>query len=196
MSLTPTDVRDVEFALARRGYDEQQVDDFLDLVIVELEERDAELAEARHSRPAGKVGTAAATTDPESEEPEQGDPQPQGALQLLALAHRTAREHVAEAEAAATKVLETAREEAASVVAGARDEADRLRADAIVQHRDALESLHRERHSLEQRLVELRRLHEQSQAELAAYAERLLAVVREPGTAQASRPRVVAPMSA
>lgn len=190
MSLGPADVREVEFTLARRGYDEKQVDDFLDGVVAALEERDAALAAARQRTgspaPGAVPGAAAGTAGTEPRDRHRRD-----AVDLLALAQRTAQEHVAEAEAAAAELLATAGREAEVVTAAAREEAERLHADATVQHREALDSLHRERHDLEQRLADLRRLLEKSRTELETYLGGLLAVVREPETGSPARPRAL-----
>lgn len=186
MSLGPADVREVEFTLARRGYDEKQVDDFLDGVVAALEERDAALAEARQRTGSPAPGGAAGTAGTEPRDRHRRD-----AVDLLALAQRTAQEHVEEAEATAAELLATARREAEVVTAAAREEAERLHADATVQHREALDSLHRERHDIEQRLADARRLLEKSRAELETYLGGLLAVVREPETGSPARPRAL-----
>lgn len=170
MSVQSADVRAVEFRLARRGYDEQQVDDFLDRVVTALDERDAELGDLRRQ----------VAADPSPESPMDGlAERPHSAVDLLALADRTAQEHVAAASAAAAEVLAAARQEAAAVTAAAEAEADRLRAQAQAQHNDALGTLHGERRRLEETVSELRRLTAQSRSDLEAYLSGLLDVVRD-----------------
>jgi cell division initiation protein len=187
MSLSPADVRGVEFALARRGYEERQVDDFLDQVVAGLEERDEALANAKRQ---SAVGGPEETLGSGSEAAHGA----QTALDLLALADRTAQEHLAAADATAAEVLATARQEAAAMTADAKQEADRLRAEAEAQHRDALRALHRERRRLEERVGELTHQLEQSRSELETYLTGLLETVqnRESGTGPHALPAISA----
>ncbi len=174
MSVESADVRAVEFRLARRGYDEQQVDDFLDQVVTALDERDAALADLRRQLAAQPppVSAPQARRD-DSEEA------PHSAVDLLALADRTAQEHVAAAQAAAAEVLAAARAQATEITAAAEEESARLRAEVDAQHKDALGTLHLERRRLEDTVSELNRLSEQSRAELEAYLTGVLGAVRE-----------------
>lgn len=189
MSVESADVRAVEFRLARRGYDEAQVDDFLDLVVTALDERDAALAALR--------GQLAAQPQPVSAPQARRDDSeeaPHSAVDLLALADRTAQEHIAGASAAAAEVVATARAQATAITAAAEEEAAALRAEMEAQHKDALGTLHRERRRLEDSVSELRRLTEQSRGELETYLTGLLGVVR--GREEAWGPRSLPAISA
>jgi cell division initiation protein len=191
MSLTPRDVRDAEFSISRKGYNEAEVDDFLDRVVQALEERDAALAEATAPGPATARGG-----DPEPSR-DYADGEATGpATELLALAHRTAREHLAAAETSAGQVLAQAREEAAATVAAAHDEALRLCAAAEEEHRRVTESLEHDRHDLEQRLVELRRLVDDTREELEDYLTRVIDTVRSADTQRRVRPHALRAESA
>ena len=160
MQLNPVDVREVEFVLARRGYDEKQVDDFLDRVVEALEERDAALAAATAAPPTAAQAPSGSVVD------------------LFAMAQRTAEEHVAAAEAAAEELLTQARHEATQTVATAQREAARLRAAAHVEQAAELEELSRERDLLERRLTELQQLLGSTRAELETYLGRVFDAVR------------------
>jgi DivIVA domain-containing protein len=108
--LTPRDVQEKQFHLAFRGYNEREVDEFLDLVTEELARLHAENRRLREELEAR--GGAAVPQDPEA-------------------AARRVRE---EAEAAARR----AREEAEAAVRRAREEAARIVAEAEARAREVL----------------------------------------------------------
>src|SRR3954453_2586510 len=117
MPLTPADVHNVAFKkppIGKRGYDEDEVDEFLDLVETELsrliEENndlkarpEADRPKAAESPPAdgpGPAGTgqaAAAAAAGAAAAANEGDHVK--AVRMLALAQETADKHVAEAKA-------------------------------------------------------------------------------------------------
>lgn len=160
MSLKPVDIREVEFVLARRGYDEQQVDDFLDLVVEALEERDAALAAASAAPKTAGQAPSSSVVD------------------LFAMAQRTAEEHVAAAEAAAEQLVAQARHEAAQTVASAQRETARQRAAAQVEQSEQIGELSREQDRLERRVAELQQLLGSTRAELETYLNRVFCAVR------------------
>ncbi len=147
MPLTPADVHNVAFKkppIGKRGYDEDEVDEFLDLVETELsrlieENNDlkAQPAAGRSTTPAAEAPAAPPATDTGSTgdvavaaaagaaaAANEGDQVK--AVRMLALAQETADRHVAEAKSEADRVLAGARSEAQRLVADARSKADSL----------------------------------------------------------------------
>lgn len=123
MPLTPADVANKHFRVVRQpfgGYNEDEVDTFLDEVEAEisrlLSENAAlhsELEQARRARGEG-AGPAEAT----------GEGGEQAALRTLLLAQRTADEAVAQARTEAEALLASAREEAAALQRQSRERYD------------------------------------------------------------------------
>ncbi len=153
MPLTPADVHNVAFKkppIGKRGYDEDEVDEFLDLVESELsrlieENNDlkarpqADQPQAAEGEPpatpvepaTGASGTgqaAAAAAAGAAAAANEGDQVK--AVRMLALAQETADKHVAEAKAEADRTLGAARSEAQRLVADARSKADGLSGEA------------------------------------------------------------------
>ena len=164
MPLTPADVHNVAFKkppIGKRGYDEDEVDEFLDLVETELsrliEENNDLKAQPAAGRSTGPQPRPAAqprrppptpgrpAMRPPLLRPPPPPPRNEGdqvkAVRMLALAQETADRHVAEAKSEADRVLAGARSEAQRLVADARSKADgltgesRTRAESI--ERDA-----------------------------------------------------------
>ena len=133
MALTPEDVLNKNFTATqfRRGYDEQEVDDFLDEVVAELrrltQERDdlsTQLADCRKGKGAAPATTAGATS---SDAPTVTGTVPAGSGDDAAeQAQRQAAARVAAARAEA----EQAEKDAAERIARARDAATRAEAES------------------------------------------------------------------
>lgn len=104
--LTPSDIEQKTFSTALRGYDLDEVDDFLDDVVATIRDLQEELAEARSS--------AAKSPEPVADESAVG-------RALIA------------AQSAADQILAAAREDADRSLAEAKEEADRLMAEAREQ---------------------------------------------------------------
>jgi DivIVA domain-containing protein len=191
MPLTPEDVANKQFTSTRlgRGYDEQEVDDFLDEVEAELtrlyrenEELRAKLAAAQRAgrgrpAPAGAppgpgpgsgAGTGRRAGAPAASAPPPPAPAPvvssagpaEAAAGILAMAQKTANEHVAEA-----------RSQAERIIGEARAKADQLSRDAEDKHRQTLGSLEAQRHDLERRIDELRAFEREYRTRLKSYLE-------------------------
>jgi DivIVA domain-containing protein len=189
MPLTPEDVANKQFASTRLkpGYDETQVDEFLDEVEAELTRLYRENGELRSKlaaaqRSVAEAGeTAGATTQKVAPSgpagpsgPAQKPPQPpatgqsapapaaaaEGATGILALAQRIADEHVAEA-----------RTQADHIVGEARTRADALKREADDRHRQMIGSLEKERTTLDRTVGELRTFERDYRARLKSYLE-------------------------
>jgi DivIVA domain-containing protein len=174
MPLTPADVRNKQFSTTRLrpGYDEEEVDAFLDEVEAELdrliqenEELRAKLAEVL--RGGGKQGIPALgspLSDPKSDmmapEPPQDRRQPEPmmmdrmhpvednmdtAARVLSLAQQTADQAIADARREADETLGRARREADEVLTKARRQAEQITGDARARA-ESLERDAQERH--------------------------------------------------
>src|SRR5215469_3450114 len=174
MPLTPADVRNKQFSTTRLrpGYDEEEVDAFLDEVEVELdrliqenEELRSKLAESlRGGRPAVSALNAP-LADPEPEmlapEPMLAEPEPvrrpepvmsmhtednmDTAARVLALAQQTADQAIADARREADETLGRARREADDILNKARRQAEQITGDARARA-ESLERDAQERH--------------------------------------------------
>lgn len=138
MDVTPQVINEVEFHQKMRGYDPDEVDDFLERVAVAvggLQERArdaadrAVVAERRAADLESRLRDFSSRSDP-SPAPAavtvMSDEEADTIKRTLVLAQRTADAAVKEAEATAARAVESAREQARQILADARDEARRL----------------------------------------------------------------------
>ena len=109
--LKPSDVEQKTFSTALRGYDLDEVDDFLDEIVATIRELNKQLDEARE----GQATTAPAPVT---------QPTPAAEVDESAVGRA-----LIAAQAAADRLLEEAESEAAKIVDGARSEADDLVAE-------------------------------------------------------------------
>ena len=139
MALTPADVHNVEFkkpSLGKRGYDEDEVDVFLDKVEAELgrlieenNELQGRIAEyERGGTPTTLTKTAEATPAPATA----GEAHTQAA-RLLGLAQETADKLTAEARAEADRVLTDAQSKSEQLMSDAKSQSDALVSDATTR---------------------------------------------------------------
>ncbi|MEI7779821.1 MAG: DivIVA domain-containing protein, partial [Actinomycetes bacterium] len=181
MTLTPEDVRNKQFATVRfkEGYDLDEVDKFLDDVEAELLRLAAESDElraqlARNASP--PVTAPIAPSAPAAPPAAPVVPASEAAVAMLALAQKTADEHVANAKAEADRLLVAAKGQA----------------DAAASERENLRS------TLEKRIEELRAFEREYRARLRTYIEGQLQELDTPsgdgGTPP--RPAVSTPASA
>jgi DivIVA domain-containing protein len=208
MPLTPADVRTKQFTTTRlrSGYDEEEVDAFLDEVEAELdrliqenEELRAKLAESLRGgkAPALVLSSPLAAPLAESLEPPQpAAPLPEGnvdkAARILALAQQTADQAIAEAGREAEETRSQARQEADETLGSARRQAEQITSEArgraehlerVCQerHLQAMGSLGQQREEIEQQVADLRAFERERRSELRAFAERLLRDLDESG---------------
>ena len=201
MPLTPADVRNKQFSTTRLrpGYDEEEVDAFLDEVEAELdrllqenEELRAKLAEVLRG---GKAPVPAALNAPHVEpaqdlmpEPVRHEPErrPEPAMmssprpaednmdtvaRVLALAQQTADQAIADARREADDILTKARRQSEQITSDARARAESLERDAQERHRQAMGSLVQSREELERRVDDLRAFEREYRSRLKAYLE-------------------------
>jgi DivIVA domain-containing protein len=153
----------VEFDTVKKGYDPEQVDNYLHLLadkvgqlqtmarsaVEQAELAQARLAEAERARSSAEADADHARRDlarAKSERPAKPTISDDGTEELkkvLMLAQRTADNHVEEAQASAKNIVADARTKSAEIVAGAETRAERLLieaqkiADELVQERSA-----------------------------------------------------------
>jgi DivIVA domain-containing protein len=174
MPLTPADVRNKQFSTTRLrpGYDEEEVDAFLDEVEAELdrliqenEELRAKLAEVLRGGkvPALNAPHAEAPADLMPVEPPRHEPEPvrppepvmmptrpaednmDTAARVLALAQQTADQAIADARREADETLSRARREADDLLTKARRQSEQITSDARARA-ESLERDAQERH--------------------------------------------------
>jgi DivIVA domain-containing protein len=204
MPLTPADVRNKQFSTTRLrpGYDEEEVDAFLDEVEAELdrliqdnEELRAKLAEVLRG---GKAPVPAALNAPHLEQPQElmaepprrepeRRPEPvmmkpvedNTAARVLALAQQTADQAIADARREADETLGRARREADDILTKARRQSEQITSDARARaeslERDAQERHRQAMGSLVQSREELERRVDDLRAFEREYRSRLKA---------------------
>jgi DivIVA domain-containing protein len=200
MPLTPADVRNKQFSTTRLrpGYDEEEVDAFLDEVEAELdrliqenEELRAKLAEVlRGGKMASPLnsphmdGPDLMQSEPLRVEPERRQPEPMPmapmkssaednmdtAARVLALAQQTADQAIADARREADETLSRAAV-SEQITSDARARAESLERDAQERHRQAMGSLVQSREELERRVDDLRAFEREYRSRLKAYLE-------------------------
>jgi len=205
MPLTPADVRNKQFSTTRLrpGYDEEEVDAFLDEVeaaldelIQENEELKAKLTEALRGRPAVSLSPQAEVPDMMMPEPMRHEPERRPepvmmaparpaednmdtAARVLALAQQTADQAIADARREADETLGRARREADDILTKARRQAEQVTSDARARaeslERDAQERHRQAMGSLVQSREELERRVDDLRAFEREYRSRLKA---------------------
>jgi DivIVA domain-containing protein len=201
MALTPEDVVNKRFQPTkfREGYDQDEVDDFLDEVVVELRRLNQENEELRQrliasdsrinelQRTAGQPmqggfeqPVAASAPAPMQAAPMQADFQaaaadpsidPSNTNNLLQLARRLHEEHVREGVEKRDALIAEGHAQAGRVVEEANSQAARLVEDAQSQTRERISSLDQERAALEGRIEELRNFEREYRSKLKGYIE-------------------------
>jgi DivIVA domain-containing protein len=200
MALTPDDVVTKQFQHVRfkEGFDPDEVDDFLDEIVVEWRKTIAENEElktklaayesgAGESAPEAVVEEDAVETAPEPEaqpEPVAAEPvaeTPSGSSAatagIIELAQRLHDEHVAEGVAQRDQLISDAKAQAASIVS-----------EAETRGREELEKLDRERTVLESRITELRDFERDYRSQLRSYIEGKLRDLETTATPSSSNP--------
>src|SRR5579875_1278514 len=177
MALTPEDVANKRFTPTRfkTGYDEEEVDAFLDEVEAEIRRLMTENADLRHALGEARAAASAKPAAPPvaeqlpqpvapppprpAPEPPQEEPQEQ-ALRTLFLAQRTADEAIAQAQSEAEQILASAKSQAALI-----------EQEAARQHAAAMVEFQRQRNSLEGAIEGLRAFERDYRTRLKAYLE-------------------------
>lgn len=165
MALTPDDVVHKEFQHVRfkDGFDPEEVDDYLDEIVVEWRKTIEENNELKAKLAAYESGDSApapaAAPTPAPAQAAEGSPVGTSAG-IIELAQRLHDEHVAEGEAKRKQLIEEAETEVA-----------RIRTEAEAKQREEAARLERERNMLEGRITELREFERDYRGKLRAMIE-------------------------
>lgn len=187
MALTPEDVVTKQFQHVRfkEGFDPDEVDDFLDEIVVEwrktiaeneeLKARVAELEAGSASTHTAEVADAAPEAEAVVEEVIEETPAPApvaaapavggaaASAGIIELAQRLHDEHVAEGQAQRDKLISDAQAQAASILSEAQSKG-----------RDEIARLESERATLETRISELRQFERDYRSQLRGFIEEKL----------------------
>lgn len=169
MEVSSATLRDIEFRLELRGYNKDDVDEFLERVaagIELLQERVREAAaraakaeaELSHAQPrvADTQFQPAAPAAPATP-PAQRDPDDHSITRTLLLAQRTADLAVSEAHQQATEVITKARAQAGTMVSQAEEKVRRMTEEATIEVRADLDRLSGTRAALQEDVDNLQR---------------------------------------
>ena len=190
MALTPDDVVTKQFQHVRfkDGFDPDEVDDFLDEIVIEWRKALEENAELKAKLAAYESGSTPAPapvaevpapvveapTAPAAEVPTGSATATAG---IIELAQRLHDEHVAEGEAKRNQLI-----------AEAEGEVARIRSEAEAKQREESARLERERNTLEARITELRNFERDYRAQLRSYIEGQLRDLETTSTSSGSTP--------
>ena len=205
MEGTPHLLTDVKFSERRKGYDPDEVDNFLERVstaVAQLqdklrqvtaraEEADAKIADAEKSRTVAEAQVEKLKADLERAPAGGGQADVESASKVLLLAQKTADAAIDEANATAAKTVADAKAKALTVVAEAEQDAERVRADArrqadqLVQERstavlEEVKGLDEVRDQLARDVDSLNRHLDEQRAAVRSGAEALQRVLDDP----------------
>lgn len=188
--LTADDVLNKKFQATkfREGYEQDEVDEFLDEVVesmrqleaenadlkAKLEAANARIAELGEGAPAAPVAAQETTVVEPVVEPAPVAPvadeaqEPAAASGMLELAQRLHDEHVANGKAEGERIIAEARATGEQVVREAEDQRNRT-----------LAQLEKERSGLEHKIDELRRFESDYRTRLKSYLQNLLTTVED-----------------
>lgn len=191
MALTPDDVVTKQFQHVRfkDGFDPDEVDDFLDEIVIEWRKALEENAELKAKLAAFESGEAAAPAAAEVPAPAPAAvaaPAPVSEVPtvsatatagIIELAQRLHDEHVAEGEAKRNQLI-----------ADAEAEVTRIRTEAESKQREETARHERERNTLEARITELRNFERDYRSQLRGYIEGQLRDLDEKSASTDSTP--------
>jgi len=186
MPLTPDDVVTKQFQHVRfkEGFDPDEVDDFLDEIVVEWRKALAENEELKAKLAAYESGAAAPAPAAEEAAPSAAAAEPEPAAGsanqsagIIELAQRLHDEHVAEGKAQRDKLIADAQARAASIVS-----------EAEARGREEIARLEKERTSLESRISELQNFERDYRSQLRSYIEGKLRDLETTATTSGSTP--------
>ena len=194
MALTPDDVVTKQFQHVRfkDGFDPDEVDDFLDEIVIEWRkalEENVELKAKLAAYESGATPTAeTAAPAPVAETPAPAPAAPAAPAEsasgsatatagIIELAQRLHDEHVAEGEAKRDQLIQDA-----------EAEVTRIRTEAEAKQREETSRLERERNALEARITELRNFERDYRSQLRGYIEGQLRDLDEKSASTDSTP--------
>jgi DivIVA domain-containing protein len=163
--LTPEDVVNKRFTVTkfREGYDQDEVDDFLDSVVVEFRRLAAENDELKSRLKAQESGESEPAPTPVRDFPTQTTPEPQDTTNshsLLQLARKLHEEHVREGLTKRDQLIRDGQENASRIVR-----------EAETQARSIISQLELDRKAIENTIDELRDFENDYRGRLREYIE-------------------------
>jgi DivIVA domain-containing protein len=163
--LTPEDVVNKRFTVTkfREGYDQDEVDDFLDSVVIEFRRLAAENEDLRSRIKAQDSGVSEPAPTPVREFPTQVSPDPQDTTNshsLLQLARKLHEEHVRDGLTKRDQLIRDGQENASRIVR-----------DAESQARSVISQLELDRKAIENTIDELRDFENDYRGRLREYIE-------------------------
>ena len=183
MPLTPEDVRNKQFTTVRlrEGYDEDEVDAFLDEVEAELTRLYKESADLRaqlataQTRPQSKSAPPVPAAPGREAAPVQaaasvGDGA-DAATRILQLAQRTADEAVSEARSKSDRIINEARGQADKMLSEARSRSEVMDREGRERQQAMVGSLEQQRVDLERQVENLRAFEREYRTRLKSYLE-------------------------
>ncbi|HET9901440.1 MAG TPA: DivIVA domain-containing protein [Actinomycetes bacterium] len=183
MPLTPEDVRNKQFTTVRlrEGYDEDEVDAFLDEVEAELTRLYKESADLRaqlataQTRPQSKSAPPVPAAPAREAAPVQaaasaGDGA-DAATRILQLAQRTADEAVSEARSKSDRIINEARGQADKMLSEARSRSETMDREGRERQQAMVGSLEQQRVDLERQVENLRAFEREYRTRLKSYLE-------------------------
>ncbi len=185
MALTPDDVVTKQFQHVRfkEGFDPDEVDDFLDEIVVEWRKTIAENDELKAKLAEYEAGGAPAAAPAPAPAPAAaaapamtGDA-PVASAGIIELAQRLHDEHVAEGRAKHDQLIAEAQTQASAIIS-----------EAETRHREEVGKLERERAGLESRITELRNFERDYRSQLRSYIEGKLRDLETTGTSSGATP--------
>ena len=163
MALTPDDVVTKQFQHVRfkEGFDPDEVDDFLDEIVVEWRKTIAENDELKAKVSSLESGTPGTTAVAAAPQPSVNEGPPAAASAgIIELAQRLHDEHIAEGKAKRDQLISDAQTQASQIVS-----------EAETRGREELARLDRERATLEGRITELRQFERDYRGQLRSFIE-------------------------
>jgi len=193
MALTPEDIVNKRFQSTkfREGYDQDEVDDFLDEVVVEMRRVSAENAQLKTELQAAeariaelqRAGGSAAPAAPVSTATMDDPIDAEGTTNLLQLARRLHEEHVREGIQKRDELIAEGHSQAARIVS-----------EAEAEHQRRLAEYKREQQAVENKVESLREFERQYRQSLRGFIEGQLSTLEHTGV-ETSTP-APAPMTA
>jgi cell division initiation protein len=157
MDLSAKVLREVEFRDRLRGYDTDEVDEFLEKVAVAVEELQEKMRQLAYRAERAERSASDRVVDADDDT----------IRRTLVLAQRTADLAVREAQEQAAVLMDGARTESERVLADAREGAKRLASDAERRHAEDISRLERQRDQVRDELKELSELLDSERKRLA-----------------------------
>jgi|SRR6185312_13376281 DivIVA domain-containing protein len=194
MPLTPADVHNVAFkkpSIGKRGYDEDEVDAFLDVVEAELSRLIEENADLKTKSELGAGGLTVPLT--KAQTPMSTGEAHSAAARLLGLAQETADRLTGEAKTEADKTLADAKSQAEALLSDAtaraeaaerdsRTKAENLDREAKARYDETLGKLDNERVGLEKKIDDLRGYEREYRGRLKSWIGEQLAQLDDGGS--------------